>query len=304
MHQDSNIDLKLNKFGSPLIDYIKASGAKQVPRVAGDMHSEPHDSRNPTKDVTQKRVNVTSSISSTDQRRLTGFQASALASRLLADPSKPLDTQSAEIADHVGNLTLNNDDTLVDDVLQKGLDEGRGSFLCRISLSPPLNSQPPELSVEKITHAVESSGCQITLVHQDLTAVYLLIRRPVVHICDISEVRVCVVGNVDAGKSTLLGCLTRDTLDDGRGKSRLCMFRHKHEIETGRTSSVGSELMGFDSQGSIVPFLKRPQDVLLNAAKIITFMDLAGHEKYLKTTVFGITGHMPDYVMLMYSKLI
>ncbi len=32
------------------------------------------------------------------------------------------------------------------------------------------------------------------------------------------EVRVAVVGNVDAGKSTTLGVLTRGALDDGRGK--------------------------------------------------------------------------------------
>jgi GTPase len=31
----------------------------------------------------------------------------------------------------------------------------------------------------------------------------------------------------------------------------------------------------------------------------VTFIDLAGHEKYLKTTVFGLTGHAPDYVMLI-----
>ena len=29
------------------------------------------------------------------------------------------------------------------------------------------------------------------------------------------------------------------------------------------------------------------------------FMDLAGHEKYLKTTVFGLTGNFPDYCMLL-----
>uniref|UniRef100_A0A1I7XG25 Tr-type G domain-containing protein n=1 Tax=Heterorhabditis bacteriophora TaxID=37862 RepID=A0A1I7XG25_HETBA len=33
--------------------------------------------------------------------------------------------------------------------------------------------------------------------------------------------------------------------------------------------------------------------------ELITFIDLAGHEKYLKTTIFGMTGHMPDYTMLM-----
>ena len=32
---------------------------------------------------------------------------------------------------------------------------------------------------------------------------------------------------------------------------------------------------------------------------MITFIDLAGHERYLKTTVFGMTGHAPDFAMLM-----
>lgn len=30
------------------------------------------------------------------------------------------------------------------------------------------------------------------------------------------------------------------------------LFRHKHEIETGRTSSVGMEILGFDTAGSVV----------------------------------------------------
>lgn len=58
-----------------------------------------------------------------------------------------------------------------------------------------------------------------------------------------------VVGNVDAGKSTLLGVLTHGELDNGRGTARMKLFRHKHEMETGRTSSVGNDILGFDSQG-------------------------------------------------------
>ena len=41
---------------------------------------------------------------------------------------------------------------------------------------------------------------------------------------EIMEVRVAVVGNVDAGKSTTLGVLTRGGLDDGRGKVILVEF--------------------------------------------------------------------------------
>lgn len=36
--------------------------------------------------------------------------------------------------------------------------------------------------------------------------------------------------------------------------------------------------------------------------QVITFIDLAGHEKYLKTTVFGMTGHAPDFAMLMVNN--
>jgi hypothetical protein len=37
----------------------------------------------------------------------------------------------------------------------------------------------------------------------------------------------------------------------------------------------------------------------LQASKVIAFIDLAGHEKYLKTTIYGMTSHAPDYGMLM-----
>ena len=41
---------------------------------------------------------------------------------------------------------------------------------------------------------------------------------------DFMEVRVAVVGNVDSGKSTLLGVLTHGVLDDGRGDASNCFF--------------------------------------------------------------------------------
>ena len=120
--------------------------------------------------------------------------------------------------------------------------------------------------------------------------------------------RVAVVGNVDAGKSTLLGVLTHGELDNGRGFARQKLFRHKHEIESGRTSSVGNDILGFDSEGNVV---NKPDShggslewtkICEKSTKVITFIDLAGHEKYLKTTVFGMTGHLPDFCMLMVSE--
>merc|ERR1719323_2762558 len=120
---------------------------------------------------------------------------------------------------------------------------------------------------------------------------------------DFMEIRCAVVGNVDAGKSTLLGVLTHGELDNGRGLARQKLFRHKHEAESGRTSSVGNDILGFDSHGSVV---NRPDHgsldwvkVCENSSKVITFIDLAGHERSTSTTVFGMTGHAPDFGMLM-----
>ncbi len=39
--------------------------------------------------------------------------------------------------------------------------------------------------------------------------------------------------------------------------------------------------------------------IIEESSKVLTFIDLGGHEKYLKTTLFGLTGHQPDYVLLV-----
>ncbi|KAJ9097599.1 hypothetical protein QFC21_004633 [Naganishia friedmannii] len=99
--------------------------------------------------------------------------------------------------------------------------------------------------------------------------------------------------------------------------ARVALFRHKHEVETGRTSSVGMEILGFSPKGeAVVPTghaasvdlqhlttAKREKmswdEICSKSSKVVSFIDLAGHERYLKTTLFGLTGCSPDYVMLI-----
>jgi len=54
-----------------------------------------------------------------------------------------------------------------------------------------------------------------------------------------NDVRVAVIGNVDSGKSTLVGVLTKGLMDDGRGLARSKVFNFDHEQKNGRTSSIG-----------------------------------------------------------------
>lgn len=73
----------------------------------------------------------------------------------------------------------------------------------------------------------------------------MLIRQHPASVEEVIETRIAVVGNVDAGKSTMLVCncfsncivrtnfilkgvLVKGGLDDGRGKARVNLFRHKH----------------------------------------------------------------------------
>ena len=118
------------------------------------------------------------------------------------------------------------------------------------------------------------------------------------------DLRMGVAGNVDSGKSTLTGVLTKGILDNGRGSARLKVFNFKHEITSGRTSSIGQQIMGFDDKGNSVAdviTIKNPEweDIVKSSTKIITFFDLAGHESYLKTTIHGIASNRPDYCLIM-----
>eukprot|EP00439_Symbiodinium_sp_Y106_P006239 s7849_g1.t1 len=79
------------------------------------------------------------------------------------------------------------------------------------------------------------------------------------------DVTVAVIGNVDSGKSTLVGVLTKGGLDDGRGLARAKVFNFSHEAANGRTSSIAQddskkpsppsalrEIMGFSPTGEQV----------------------------------------------------
>lgn len=125
------------------------------------------------------------------------------------------------------------------------------------------------------------------------------------------ELTIAVCGPVDAGKSSLIGVLTNGILDDGRGYARNKVLQHNHEIESGRTSSITLNPVKYISKEDHLELFsvksrnktetKKICDIIIekkylegNEENVISYMDLAGHEKYLKTTVFGVTGMFPD----------
>lgn len=159
-------------------------------------------------------------------------------------------------------------------------------------------------TLEKASHI---NNFAINLINKKLVAndkyfYELLIRE--INITNYSEIKVSVAGNVDSGKSSFLGVITKGILDNGRGLSRSTIFNFKHELNSGRTSSIAHHILGFDAWGKEVNYrdnnttLSWPQ-IIEKSNKIITFYDLAGHEKYLKTTITGLSSSFSHMCFIM-----
>jgi GTPase len=124
---------------------------------------------------------------------------------------------------------------------------------------------------------------------------------------DLTEVRIAVAGAVDGGKSTLISVLShgtdgQPTLDNGRGAARMAILRHKHEIESGRTSSVSHITLAYSPTGAVLNYSRvaqfTPRELVAFARKFVRFSDLGGHQRYSKTSLHGLTSTRPDYTML------
>jgi len=82
--------------------------------------------------------------------------------------------------------------------------------------------------------------------------------------------------------STMIGVLSYDILDDGRGFARNKILKLPHERSSGRTSSISNH------------YVRIP-----DKPEFISLLDLAGHEKYLRTTLHGLSGYALDYAIIV-----
>tara|TARA_Y100000994_G_scaffold236541_1_gene227252 strand:+ start:2501 stop:3880 length:1380 start_codon:yes stop_codon:yes gene_type:complete len=100
-----------------------------------------------------------------------------------------------------------------------------------------------------------------------------------------SEIRIGIIGSVDSGKSTVTGVLKKNCLDNGKGLARSYVMKHLHEKESGKTSTVSyNDIVIKNDDGFIKKFI---------------FVDLAGHEGYIKTTLYGLSGLSLNYIILV-----
>lgn len=135
------------------------------------------------------------------------------------------------------------------------------------------------------------------------------------------DLSVAFCGAVGCGKSTLMAVLLTARLDDGCGGTRQSLFNHKHELDSGRTSSLASRVWtvpqdavpggqspppaAVAAPGRFQPswfpapppaFSAAPPTPPFTCAspRSITLLDAGGD--ITKTMLFGLMSRKPDYV--------
>ena len=188
------------------------------------------------------------------------------------------------------------------------LNEGGGEAFYELGITDdgiPVGLTDEEASeslaiIEKIT---ERLGAKFMIVRKEKASrgyVYELLIRRTLDVPPI-QLSIALLGNVDAGKSTLKGVLISGSLDDGDGLAMSQVARYLHELKYRRSSSVSHHILGFDDAGASVndTLSYNEAEIYLRSSKVITLVDLAGHERYLRTTLKGIMGSLPDYAAII-----
>jgi GTPase len=103
-----------------------------------------------------------------------------------------------------------------------------------------------------------------------------------------------VAGSLDSGKSTLVAVLTngqkgRPLLDNGQGSARMNVFKHKHEIESGRTSSLSHHMLAYDGDHGVLNYAgvapMMPSEIASAANKVPCFLASPTHHHTPCTSV-------------------
>ncbi|MGQ9721830.1 MAG: GTP-binding protein [Candidatus Jordarchaeum sp.] len=143
---------------------------------------------------------------------------------------------------------------------------------------------------------------QIFKTSKGLVTKYVLVKTPSEEMQDM--ISIGFAGRVNSGKSTLIGVLLGNKLDDGRGSARAYLLKHPQELEKGQTADLHFAFIGLDHNNNITPLESplNPEErarVLDQAKRIIITLDAPGHSEYIKTMIRAILGSDSQYGVVL-----
>jgi len=116
------------------------------------------------------------------------------------------------------------------------------------------------------------------------------------------DIKIIVLGSSSSGKSTLISVLAHGHPDNGMGSAKELMLKYDHETKSGNTSSINYEIYGYDKNNNVINsssnFLSSWSSIIEQSDKIISLIDTPGSPNYMKTTLFGILAHKPNFAII------
>jgi hypothetical protein len=117
------------------------------------------------------------------------------------------------------------------------------------------------------------------------------------------ELKMFLLGNSMTEKSTFLGNLCYDTIDDLNGKSKLLILKHKHEIYSGKTSSIHHEIIGLTDKiinykNNSLDFYNSWDKIFNQSNTIVNIFDSPGDPKFIKTTISNLLNINPEIILI------
>lgn len=197
--------------------------------------------------------------------------------------------------------------------LKRRLTEGRGEAIYRIGIEDNgsvygLSDEDFKISSDNLRLLSDSIDVEMSLMYKRETKNGLFYGEYIIRDNqDYVDLFIATGGHSNAGKSTLVGSLVTGELDIRARHCAELVMKYSHEKTSGNTSHVAHEIIGIREARIINSDLYQTshnrvdwRDIVTKSNKVITVKDLAGHQKYFKTTLRGING-LPDYVMMIFN---
>ena len=173
-----------------------------------------------------------------------------------------------------------------------------------------ISKQELEISINVINTIANNLGCKTKVMKliqgKEGLIAEMYIKKQEDDLLNKIEITIGVLGEGGTGKSTIIGVLINGILDNGKGLARTNVFRHKHEILCGKTSSFSHQILGFDEEGKLTNYgdLLKPSlsQIVNKSTKIINFYDMAGGNKtFNKSTLSTLSKEYLDYLLFVIS---
>jgi GTPase len=120
------------------------------------------------------------------------------------------------------------------------------------------------------------------------------------HSIVLPELRILLIGDTDSGKTTLVSSITHFKKDSGDGKTRMDSMRHTHEMKSGKTSSISTNLYGYTEKNEVIGYgnisYRSWNIISKKSKKIVTIIDTPGKNKYVKTSLHCLFSSYPNVV--------